>query len=203
MPQTDIKRLAKKIGAGIQLTDREQSDWVDWHSRMRHMSEQLQAGNMQFRNFSADHGFFTTLPHEAAAFYTINDTTVPDSEDTTIIFDATKSGGSWQHGLIKDLSTFDRISVVGVPGESVFLFCGHLSFNANATGRRSVAIKTGSGAFVSIAALPSIGAGGNTTVPFIYMREATQADDHFKVQAYQDSGGDLGVSGQLAVVRLR
>ncbi|KKK59941.1 hypothetical protein LCGC14_3029350, partial [marine sediment metagenome] len=102
----------------------------------------------EFEHFDFSSGEGEVLPHEAASFHTNTETEVPTATDTTIIFDGTASPANWTNGLTRDETIFDKIYVTGVPGKSVYFVSGHLSFQADVAGIRSIAVRTGSGAFI-------------------------------------------------------
>lgn len=143
---------------------------------------------------------FTTLPHEAASLR-FNAQNVSTGTTFGTLTTADPSGATWAHGMTIDISN-SKIQVHGTPGESVLCFVLWVSFAASATGQR---------------ALQWVDNNGNSVVAYDFAPDATllsrlniahvrrvaNTDTEYRLEVWQDTGGDLQVTGLLTVFRVR
>jgi hypothetical protein len=73
-----------------------------------------------------------------------------------------------------------------------YIFTGHISFAANATGIRAVAIRLNGATYIAIDQRPSAGAAANTVIS-IASSYYLSAGSYVELMVYQNSGGNLNV----------
>lgn len=203
MPQTGIKVLAGMVGRGDVLSERQLQDWVGHHVRMRNLSEQMQVGNLQIRSFSADHGFFATLPHEVLVLRNDTNQATVNNVDLLLTFDEDDSFTK-EFGLEYEPKTNPTKAIIrGTPGESVFNIMMWTYWDPSGSGSRRNGIRINGGAWGAMAQINE--SSGNTTiVSSSFTRILVSHADELEFSGFQNSGGGLNMySAHVGIFRVR
>jgi hypothetical protein len=154
-----------------------------------------------FNNFFAVEGEFETLPHEIASlrFDTQILSTGTSFQDLTV---TDPSGATWSHGMTIDVSN-GTIGVTGVSVNAVIEFTFWVQFAANGDGQRAIQwTDVGGGNSVKNYEFAPDGSLATYLYGF-HKRKVALADTFYKLQAWQDTGGDLNIDGLLVAERVR
>ena len=140
---------------------------------------------------------FGDLPAELASMVHDSNQSLDNGVLTTITYEATANLGTnatrfdFQYGITRDVAA-GSFSVKGQVG-NVWLFCGAVQWEVNATGARELRLISGSGGNTPIGTIQGM-AGVSICTPFCIMRQMTTADDTHVIKGYQNSGGSLAIT---------
>ena len=151
-------------------------------------------------------GMFSLLPHEAAALHQLAATgqSIDNNTWTTVTADAA-SGATFSEGLGID-TTNSRITVSGIPRETIVDIVAWAIFDTNTTGLRGIkwVADDGSSHTIVQSASELSGAGGNAAVQLVHKRKVSSASTYYYTQVYQNSGAALILGGAyFAMSRIR
>ncbi len=116
---------------------------------------------------------------------------IPDATWTNVVFDSEISdiGGMWAIG---------DPSKITLPANGVYLIVADLIFPSNATGFRQIGINLNGSIRTHVTITPGMAANHRMHIVAMYSRGA---GEWIEVQAHQDSGGPLNISGASVVVQ--
>ena len=153
-----------------------------------------------FDHIHVGHADFDILPHPVASlrFASQNIGTGTDFVTPTV---QSPSGATWAHGMVLDIAN-GEIIVKGIPSQSVIGFTLSWEWAANATGDRALQCNDNNGNSIKDyefnpddTLLTQLG--------ISHMRRIANTDTFYRLQVWQDSGGDLGGSGLIVAYLIR
>lgn len=150
--------------------------------------------------FDGMSAFFSVLPHDAASMFQAANVTVGTGSTVTITYDA-NSGATWSHGIEIDPSS-GFIRVHGANNGNVLLLLAFGNWAGNSSGIRDIKLRTDDGSERVNRQLPS----GTSAVysEITHIRRTKTETTEYRLDAFQDSGGNLDITSVgLVVVRLR
>jgi len=145
-------------------------------------------------------GPFAQLPHEGAILSAETASglqAIPHNTWTSVVFARALS-----RGLMAEVD--NKIYVQGNQAQ-LMLFMGHIAFADSAAGMRGIRLETNVGSFFTLARLPPA-SGLSTIVPFAYLAVLDTNQEWWRLEVFQNSGGDLDVhdpGSQFVAVRIR
>ena len=195
-----LGELFDKLGrdAGLSVGDR-----LALRQKGNNLETQLaynQPGLARLPFFYTEGAEFEVLPHDMASlrFASQAISTGTTFQDLTV---SDPSGATWSKGLSIDVSN-GVINVSGVPIGAVISFTMWMQFDANSTGVRALQWRDNSGnstqgyEFGPSSAHP-------TYINLGHKRQVVKADTSYKIQVFQDSGGDLNGAGLFVAERIK